>query len=201
MARSLGPVPTLAAVPQPRARRFFAVVAALALGAALTSCSGSDDADAASSGASASASAGAALLRTGLEQLNAGDSQAAEVTFRNVLTVDPANLYAHYNLGLIAQNRNDTQQAIESYDAALAIDDTYAPALYNRAILTEPTDLDAAVALYRKAVAADPAFAAAFMRLGFALVHLGKADEGSTYLGKGIALDPTMVDVEAPSYE
>jgi Tfp pilus assembly protein PilF len=190
---------------QPHTRRLISAVAALALtGVLSTACSGgeSDQPTSGSAGtASAPADAGGALLQTGLTQLSSGDDAAAKVTFENVLILDPANLYAHYNLGLIAQHRNQTQQAIESYDAALAIDDTYAPALYNRAILTEPTDLDAAVELYRDTIDADPTFAAAFMRLGFALVHLGKDDEGSTYLEKGIALDPSMVEVEAPSYD
>jgi Tfp pilus assembly protein PilF len=205
MARSLG-VPTLTAVPQPPARRLLSVVVALALTGALSAGCRDAGSDGPTSGSTvtlpfaASAAPGDALLQAGLDQLKAGDDEAAEVTFHNVLTLDPNNVYAHYNLGLIAQNRNETQQAIKSYDAALAIDDTYAPALYNRAILTEPTDLDAAIELYRKAVDADPKFAAAFMRLGFALVHLGKNDVGSTYLQKGVALDPSMVDVEAPTY-
>jgi Tfp pilus assembly protein PilF len=192
-------------VPQPAARRLLSAVAALALtGALSTACSGDGSDQPASDPtetAAGSTDAGEALLQTGLSQLSSGDDEAAQVTFENVLTLDPANVYAHYKLGLIAQHRNDTRQAIKWYDAALAIDDTYAPALYNRAILTESTDLDAAVELYRQSIDADPTFAAAFMRLGFALVHLGKDDEGSTYLEQGIALDPSMVDVEAPSYD
>ena len=39
------------------------------------------------------------------------------------------------------------------------------------------------------------------MRLGFALVQLGQTDEGETYLAKGVGLDPSMVDVKAPSYD
>jgi Tfp pilus assembly protein PilF len=197
-------VPTLTAVSGSRARRLLSALSALALTGVLTAgCSGSDGSAGSSSDASASTSAdaGSALLQTGLAQLNAGDDETAKVTFQNVLTLDPDNVYAHYNLGVIAQDRNETQKAIASYDAALAVDDAYAPALFNLAILTEPTDLDAAVEMYRKAVDADPTFAAAFMRLGFALVYLGKNDEGSTNLQKGIALDPSMVDVEAPSYD
>ncbi len=47
----------------------------------------------------------------------------------------------------------------------------------------------------------DDKMAAAYMRLGFALVHLGKDDEGSEFLTQGIALDPSMTEIEAPSYE
>ena len=55
--------------------------------------------------------------------------------------------------------------------------------------------------MYRKAVEVDPTMAAAFMRLGFALVHLGETDEGSTFLEEGIRPDPSMADVDAPAYD
>ena len=118
----------------------------------------------------------------------------------NVLALDPANLYAHYNLGLIAQRRGEEAAALRAYDQALEADPDFGPALYNKGILTEGSDLDAAVELYRRAVEADPNFAPAFMRLGFALIHLGRRDEGATYLEKGVGLDPSMANVQAPSY-
>jgi Tfp pilus assembly protein PilF len=177
--------------------RAAAAVAVLALVLVSAGCSGDDEPAASSE----SADAVTTLVDSGLASLTAGDASAAKVTFENVLDLDPDNLYAHYNLGLIAQQSGDDRAAITSYDAALEADPDYAPALYNKAILTEATDLDAAVELYRKAVEADPELAAAYMRLGFALVHLGQTDEGSEFLEEGIQLDPTMVDVKAPSYD
>ena len=175
-------------------------VVVLALLLLATGCS-SDGSDASSVSAKASAGAVNTLVQSGLTALTSGDADTAKAAFENVLTLDPDNLYAHYNLGVIAQQRGNDEQAITSFDAALAVDGDYAPALYNRAILTEPTDLDQAIEIYRKAVAADPTMAAAFMRLGFALVHLGQDEEGATYLQEGIQLDPTMENVQAPSYD
>jgi len=123
------------------------------------------------------------------------------VTFENVIGIDPDNVYGHYNLGVIAQDSGQEKAALKEYDAALAADDDFAPALYNKGILTESSDLEAAVDLYQKAVEADPKMAAAFMRLGFALLHLGRTDEGEEALGKGLALDPSMKNVEAPAYD
>jgi len=180
-------------------------LAALALTALLTGCGsdGSDATPAAEEAPSASASAAAAvdtLVQTGLEQLAAGDEPAAAGTFENVLALDPANVFAHYNLGVIAQGRGDDAGAMAAYDAALASDAVFGPALYNKAILTEASSLESAIALYRQAIEADSEFAPAFMRLGFALVHLGDEDAGAEFLEQGIALDPSMADVEAPSY-
>jgi Tfp pilus assembly protein PilF len=186
-------------------RRISAALATLALTATLAGCStdGTDQPSGSTSvGSSPSPSSEPveALIETALGQLNAGDDVAARGTFENVLTLDPENVYAHYNLGLIAQERGQTPQAVASYNKALAADASFGPALYNKGILTEATALDAAVELYRMAIEADPTFAPAYMRLGFALVHLGQPDEGEKYLAKGIQLDPSMTEVAAPSY-
>ncbi|WP_426245837.1 tetratricopeptide repeat protein [Nocardioides sp. LHG3406-4] len=188
--------------------RLLAASAVLALtGTLAAGCSsdGKPDAEASAnvqaSGSAAPAPASAALVKKGLAELAAGDASTAKVTFENVLAIDPDNAYAHYNLGVIAQQDGRDKAAMKSYDAALDNDDAFAPALYNKAILTEGSDLDAAVELYRRAVDADPAMAAAHMRLGFALVHLGKVAEGEEHLGTGVSLDPSMAEVKAPSYD
>lgn len=184
-------------------------LAALALTATLLAgCSSDDSPDASvdasadpSTSVSASTSAADTLVQQGLDQLAAGDTAAAQGTFQNVVAIDPENVYGHFNLGVIAQQAGDDRAAMASYDAALAIDDAFAPALFNKGILTETSDLRAAVDLYRRAVAADPEMAGAFMRLGFALVHLGEDEEGAEFLAQGIELDPSMTEVEAPSYD
>ena len=202
-----GPRTYDSAVPPTSPSRLRALTASVALAACLGLTAGcsdggsdGDSASASSGSAAAAADAAGALLQSGLDQVAAGDEEAARTTFLNVLTLDPTNVYAHYNLGLIAQNRGQEKQALASYDDALAADPEFGPALYNKGILTESTDLDAAVELYRQAIAADDTFAPAFMRLGFALLHLGHDDEGTTYLAKGLQLDPAMADVKAPSY-
>lgn len=188
---------------RPTFSRLVAAVAALTLAAGLLGACSGDDQDPADAEASTSAadSAVATLIQTGLDQLAAADEKSARATFTTVLSLDADNVYGHYNLGLIEQRAGRDDHAAEQYDAALATDPEFAPALYNRGILAESTDLDEAVELYRRTVDADPKFAAAFMRLGFALVHLGQDDEGAKFLGKGVSLDPSMADVEAPSYD
>lgn len=144
--------------------------------------------------------AASTLVQQGLDQLTKGDTAAATTTFTNVLALDPGNPFAHYNLGYLAQQAGRPDEARQQYDAALRALPTLAPALYNKAILLESTDLEQSVELYRKAVASDPKNAAAHMRLGFALVHLGKKQEGGDELAKGVELDPAMRSVAAPTY-
>ena len=140
-------------------------------------------------------------MQSGIEQLTAGQDKAAQTTFENVLALDAENLYALYNLGVIAQNAAKTDEARDYYDRALVTQPDYAPALYNKAILLETIDLDESIQLYRQVIGIDDQMAAAYMRLGFALVHLGQTEEGEGFLGQGIALDPAMEKVEAPRYE
>lgn len=145
-------------------------------------------------------SAADALIAAGLEQIAAQDFSTAVGTFESVLTVAPGNVYALYNLGYIAQLQNKADRAMRFYNDALATQADFAPALYNLALLTESTDLDAAIELYRRVVDVAPG-AAAFMRLGFALQHQGKTEEGQEFLDQGIALDPAMANVPSPTYE
>lgn len=191
-------MPTLAAVSK-SLRLAGALAALLLIITTVAGCGGNGDKSDAS--AKAHAAAAATLVQQGLQQLHGGDTAAAKATFTKALTADSTNKYAHFNLGVIAQQAGDDKAAMGEYDRALKTDGAFASALYNKAILTEHTDLPAAVALYKRAVKADPKMAAAYMRLGFALVHLGEQKEGERYLGKGVTLDPSMADVKAPSYD
>jgi Tfp pilus assembly protein PilF len=168
----------------------------------VTGCSADDESTKdAQARASSISSATGALVQQGLDQLAAGDAIGAKASFEKVLALDPDNVYGHFNLGVIAQQKGDRTTAMTSYDAALAIDAAFAPALYNKAILTEAIDLKAAVDLYERTVAAEATMAAAYMRMGYALVHLGRKSEGRTYLARGIQLDPTLEDAEPPTYD
>lgn len=167
----------------------------------VTGCSGDNSNEGAKSSSSASLSAADALVQTALKQLDKGDEAKAQATFENVLALDPDNVYAHYNLGLLAQDAGKDALAIKQYDAALKTDPKFTSALYNKGIVLEGSDVEAAVELYRRALVIDHDFAAAHMRLGFALLHLGKTDEAEEHLAAGVKLDPSMADVKAPLYD
>lgn len=189
----------------PLAHRPSRALAALALAGAvlLTGCSGGDDgADRADRpAASADAVSSDALVATGLQQLTDGDTEAARRSFTAALALDPEHARAHYNLGYLAQTEDDDlATAIDEYQQAVAADPELAPALYNLALLTENADLEASVDLYRRVIAVKPEDAATYVRLGYALRHLGHEDEAKEALAKGIELDPALKDVPAPSF-
>lgn len=140
------------------------------------------------------------LVNTGLQQVIAGDTASAEKSFEAALDVDPDNVLAHYNLGYLDQQAGDPVGAVGSYLDALEADKDYAPALYNLAILTERTDLDAAVGFYRRVLVLQPDDARTHVRLGYALRHLGERAEGTAQLKAGFALDPSLKTAPAPVY-
>jgi tetratricopeptide (TPR) repeat protein len=191
------------------------LIAAVVLAAGLTACGGhgasrdaaappraGKDTSSTAPGATASASLSATdvLVDSGVSQLKSGDAASARTTFRNVLELDPKNVYALYNLGLIAQQAHDDAAASKYYTAALASNGDYAPALFNEAIVLEKSDLAKSVALYQHAVAVDPTFAPAYVRLGFALAHQGKTKAAARARAQGLALDPTLASAAAPTY-
>ncbi|TYL51637.1 tetratricopeptide repeat protein [Nocardioides sp. BGMRC 2183] len=185
-----------------RVRRAAArATSALIVGVLVLAVAGcSDDAGSEAADPQATAQAVQALVDRGAAELAAGDLDAATATFGHVLDLDDDNTLAYYNLGLVAEQSGDLDRALDHYDAALDSDGEYGPALYNKGILTETDDLEKAVDLYEDAIAAQPEFAPAYMRLGFALDHLGRADEARPYLERGLQLDPAMAEVSIPDY-
>jgi tetratricopeptide (TPR) repeat protein len=178
-----------------------ALTAALLLAAGCSSSGDDPSADAAPSSTATSAQDEVpSLIAAGLQQVSDQQYDAAQATFEKVLDLDARNEYGTYNLGYIAQLQGDDATAIQRYTTTLSSNKDFAPALYNLAILTEASDLRGAVALYRREIEVKPDDAAAFMRLGFALKHLGDVAEGERMLQQGIALDPAMADVQSPTY-
>jgi Tfp pilus assembly protein PilF len=57
-----------------------------------------------------------------------------------VLTLDPGDECAWYNLGLVAQNQNHPTKAIVDYQQALKADRRDTSAMYNEAIALEPSN-------------------------------------------------------------
>ncbi|MFC6152705.1 tetratricopeptide repeat protein [Nocardioides yefusunii] len=178
--------------PSPRTSLRLRLPLALAATALLAGCTSSPDED--------DVAAAGALVEQGISQI-AADIDAAARSFERALRLDPEEYLAHYNLGYLAQQADDTAEALAHYDDVLEINPEHGPTLYNSAILLEASDIEAAADRYRDAIAAQPDFAPAHMRLGFALTHLGRTAEAEAMLARGIELDPAMTAVEAPRFD
>ncbi|WP_162599875.1 tetratricopeptide repeat protein [Nocardioides solisilvae] len=173
------------------------VVVALVLGAA--ACSSDDEQDGSSLSAAEQKEVDTLVSRS-QAQIGAEEYDDARATLDELLELDPGNAYGHYNLGLLEQQTGDADAATAAYDRALEVYPEFAAALYNRGVIAETGDVETAVDYFERAVASDPEMARAHMRLGFALLHLGRKAEGEEHLATGLRLDPAMSEVTAPSY-
>jgi tetratricopeptide (TPR) repeat protein len=181
-----------------KVRRGASVVVAAGLAlAAMTACTGGDDS---SSETSTTATAStdpagtqvAKLLQDGIAFAQNNQLDQASTTFTNVLTLDPDNKFALYNLGLLAQTRKDARGALTFYDRALATDPGYQPALYNKAIVLEATDIDQSIALYERITKADDQASTAWFRLSISYAVQGDDAKAKQARDKALALDPSL---------
>ena len=107
-----------------------------------------------------------------------GRADLAIDLYRRLLRRHPAIPIAHNSLGNLLQEREEWQEAIACYEAALAHDSRYASACFNlgRALLHMSDDLVRAEHCLRQAAAPAPGDAPIRSRLARALVELGTLD-------------------------
>ncbi|WP_084597979.1 tetratricopeptide repeat protein [Micromonospora chokoriensis] len=161
--------------------------------------SSSGDSDKASGGANTEPTP-AELLQLGVEQGQAGNFDAAKVTFEKLVAAESTNKFAWFNLGFIAQSRNEADEAISSYDKALAADANYKPALYNKAIALESKAPTTAIEIYRKVVSIDNKSSTAYLRLGMLLSQSGDDTAARDAFKAAIRLDKGLTSAVPAKY-
>jgi tetratricopeptide (TPR) repeat protein len=135
----------------------------------------------------------AAFVEEGLQLHVDGQLPAAADRYRRATAADPANVLAHYNLGLVNQQIGRADIAIAEYRRTIELDPAYAPALHNLGVLVAATgDRAQAIALYQRAVKANPALAEAQFNLGLLLLEAGDVAGGNAAINAAIALAPSL---------
>jgi len=74
-----------------------------------------------------------AHLDRGWELVQKGDTRGAAASARRALELDPASPEAHNLLGFVAAMEGEGEEAIEAYQQAIALDETYLEAMLNAA--------------------------------------------------------------------
>lgn len=139
------------------------------------------------------------LLRSGIHQAQQKRWATATTTFHSVLSIDPRNLYAWYDLGVIAQAKSDAALALSYYDQALASDGTYTPAMYNKAIVLENSRPKQAIALYSQIIAIDPRASTAYLRMAFVEAELGDLSHARVADARAVAIEPSLARYHLPA--
>jgi tetratricopeptide (TPR) repeat protein len=131
-------------------------------------------------------------LAEGLAQQQAGNLDAAAAQYQLVLDARPTDKYANYDLGVLEQTQRPGL-AEGYYRAALDTDPTFVPALFNLAILrTRAGATQEAIDLYRRVIAAQSDYAAAYLNVGLLYRDSGRASQADRYINEALALDPTL---------
>jgi predicted O-linked N-acetylglucosamine transferase (SPINDLY family) len=124
-----------------------------------------------------------------------GDSEAAVRHIRASLAIDGGSPYAHGNLGLALKRLRRLDEAIASFDAAIARAPAVAAFHSNRGLAhAEMRRFDAAEADFGRAVELDPIMAEAHSNRGKALIELGRFDAALEHIERAIALRPDFAE-------
>lgn len=177
-----------------RGRRPITLIAAVLMLAVLVAACGDGDKSDTSGTASTSTTLSAAgkLLEAGLAAQGAGQLDKARENYLAVISQEPGNKIAHYDLGVVYAQLNDVTNAADAYRKALAIDPAYQPALFNLAVLLTTGDPPAAAGYYRQILAINPDDANVHFNLGLLLRQTGQEAEGNAEVGRALELNPAL---------
>jgi tetratricopeptide (TPR) repeat protein len=122
-----------------------------------------------------------------------GDSNCAVAAFKHALHLDPRSAEAHFDLGLVLQNQNQTVAAISEFRLALQYD----PALSQAhcaigSSLTEPAEAETE---FRKALAADPQSVCAMDGMAQVLMRERRYDPAVDLWRKALTIQPDAPDM------
>jgi len=139
------------------------------------------------------------LVAAGISQAQAKQFAQAQTTFHDVLSLDPGNQYAWYNLGVIAQAQNHAKTAVSDYQQAIMSNPRDTSAMYNEAIALEPTNKQQSLSLYKQIVAINPKAATAYLRMSFLYDEMGDNTDAVAARNKATTLDPALGSVTTPT--
>jgi tetratricopeptide (TPR) repeat protein len=134
-----------------------------------------------------------ATFKAALQLQKQGKLSAAAQLYQQVITAEPNNVFARYDLGVVDQASNDPVGALQAYGEALTINPKYVPALYNEATIYATTDPISAISLYRQIVALQPTAPTAYLNLGLLEIKHGAPKQGVSDLTTAVKQDGTLL--------
>jgi tetratricopeptide (TPR) repeat protein len=137
------------------------------------------------------------LLVSGYNHLKAGEFDAAESMFFQLLRSDPAVFDTLHLMGVSCRHNGKPQQAIRYLRTACDINPGNASAWLNLGnALQDVRELDSAAQCYANALALDAALAAAHINLGNVRLLQGRAGDALAAFRRAQALAPEHADVQ-----
>lgn len=123
--------------------------------------------------------------------VQAGHWSDSESLFRQALRVNPRSVAGHYNLGLVFEQKGESEAALEQYRRVVEIDPHHPSALYNIGVhLAQAGRSDEAIRAYEAAIAADPTFTEAMVNLGVSYAALGDLERSAGWFARALEVEP-----------
>ena len=111
------------------------------------------------------------------------------------LDEDPFSEHVWYNLGIVYNKKGENDKALEAYDYAIAIDEDYSSAYFNKANTLILLDMHReAIATYEDFIRTEPDNAAAFCYMGECYERLDELNLASIHYLKALAIDDRFAD-------
>lgn len=136
------------------------------------------------------------LYREALRLVAAAKWQQAFSFFEMALIKEPESSEVLYNLGLVCENLNNPDLALEFYEKALKLNPVFAFAHVNQGILLHKKLLfQSAIDSYDRALVINPVLVDAWLNRGNSFHSLGKYDEALNSYNEALTIDPEAQDV------
>ncbi len=135
------------------------------------------------------------LLQTGLAHFQLKTLERAEYLYCEALRLQPVYPLAHYNLGVLLQEKRDWTAAKRAFEAAIAQQPQFAEAFVNLGnTLVEFADFEPAGECYRRALAINPRLANAHYGLGLHHVRGSQRALARESFATAVECDPAQLD-------
>lgn len=124
-----------------------------------------------------------------------GDQEDGVRFFEQFTDRRPYNQYGWFNLGVSYTRNGLFEKALDAYDYALAINDEFAPAIFNKAnLLSTLNRVDEAIVLYNESLVQEPQRADTHYFIGECYERKNDLDTALLYYHKATRLDPNLAD-------
>ena len=147
---------------------------------------------ASSCGTSLSPPTAAQDIAAGVMAQRSGHFAIATASYRKALALNPDDVAALFDFGDVEQFEGLSSSAESHYEAALAADSKFVPAMYNLATLVAHLRPIEAEALYRDVIGLSPRDSDAHFNLGLILKSLGFKTTGNAQINIAIGIDPAL---------
>jgi Flp pilus assembly protein TadD len=133
-------------------------------------------------------------LKLGNEHTRAGHFAEALAAYEEAIAINPRDVDAYYNKGVVLDELKRYEEAIEAYEGVIGLNPQYTDAYNNKGIaLDELKRYEEAIRCYEQAIGLNPQYADAYNNKGIALYNLGRYEEALRCYEQAIASNPQYI--------